>query len=221
MEYESGGGIENTLEELLNTLTHGLGAVLSFVGLVALLVAAIPMEDVWKTVSFSIFGLSLIALYLASTLYHAARCPLKKDKLKTLDHCAIYLLIAGSYTPFLLVNMRDTAGLSMLMLVWGIAFFGIFLKLKFKHRFALLRVATYLVMGWLVVLTGDDLLASVPKGGIILLALGGIVYTVGVVFYLGKKIPYNHAIWHLFVLGGSACHFLSVYYYVLPTGLVV
>lgn len=213
--------LEHSLEEFWNTLTHGFGAALSFVGLVVLLMSAIPMDDVWRIVSFSVFGLSLIALYLSSTLYHAARCPIKKDKLKMLDHCAIYLLIAGSYTPFLLVSMRDTGIWEMLTLIWGIAVLGIVLKIRFKHRFKLLRVATYIVMGWLVVLTSDDLLTSVPEGGIFLLALGGIIYTVGVIFYLVDRIPYNHAIWHMFVLGGSACHFFSVYFYVLPSDLVI
>ena len=218
---ENQGGVlseklEHSIEELANTLTHGVGALLSVAGLVALLIAAIPMADGWRIASFTIFGLSLTALYLASTLYHAERCPIKKDKLKTLDHCAIYFLIAGSYTPFLLVNMRETTGWPLLLVVWGIAFFGIFLKLRFKHRLAFLRVATYLVMGWLVILSGDDLISSLPEGGLFLLALGGLIYTVGVIFYVFDRIPYNHAIWHVFVLAGSACHFFSVYYYVLP-----
>ena len=212
--------LEHGLEEILNTLTHGFGTILSAIGLVTLLIASVQMEDLWRIVSFSIFGTSLIALYLASTLYHAARCPLRKDKLKTWDHCAIYLLIAGSYTPFLLVSMQEAAW-GMFALVWGIAIFGIFLKIKFKHRFSLLRVATYIVMGWLVVLTGDELFAVLPEGGIFLLALGGIIYTLGVIFYLGERIPYNHAIWHVFVLGGSTCHFFSIYYYVLPVDLAV
>ena len=204
--------LEHSLDELLNTLTHGLGVLLSIAGLFVLLIAAIPMDDVWRVASFSIFGLSLTALYLASTLYHAERCPVKKDKLKMFDHCAIYLLIAGSYTPYLMVSMREVGGWGLLALVWGIAFFGIFLKIRFKHRFSLLRVASYLLMGWLVILSAEDLLASVPEGGVFLLALGGIIYTLGVVFYLVERIPYNHAIWHLFVLGGSICHFFSVYY---------
>lgn len=212
--------LEHNLEETLNTLTHGFGAVLSVIGLVTLLIASIPMEDLSRVVSFSIFGISLITLYLSSTLYHAARCPIKKDKLKMRDHCAIYLLIAGSYTPFLLVSMQEAAW-GMFALVWGIAIFGIFLKIKFKHRFSLLRVATYIVMGWLVVLTGDELFAALPEDGIFLLTLGGIIYTLGVIFYLGERIPYNHAIWHMFVLGGSICHFFSIYYYVLPTELAM
>jgi len=211
-----GEKLESGFEELANTLTHGLGAVLSIVGLIALLAAAIPMADAWRIASFSIFGLSLTGLYLASTLYHAARCPHKKDKLKMLDHCAIYFLIAGSYTPFLLVNMRETVGWPLLAVVWGIAFFGVFLKLKYKHRLQPLRVATYIVMGWLIVLSGDELTSSLPEGGLNLLILGGVIYTVGVIFYVFERIPYNHAIWHVFVLGGSVCHFFSVYLYVLP-----
>lgn len=204
-------------EELANTLTHGIGAFLSIIGLAALLLHSSTLQDVWKFVSFTIYGISLFMLYIASTLYHAAQCPTRKSSLKTLDHCAIYLLIAGSYTPFLLVSMRDTIGWPMFAVVWGIALVGIILKLKFKHRLKALRVATYLVMGWLVVLTGQDLVVALPHDGLTLLAIGGAVYTLGVIFYIGKRIPFNHAIWHLFVLSGSACHYFTIYYYVLPS----
>ena len=133
-----------------------------------------------------------------------------------LDHCAIYLLIAGSYTPFLLVNMRDSVGWPMFAAVWGIAAVGITLKIAFGHRFHNLRLATYLIMGWLVVLAGSDLVESLASGGLTLLIAGGLTYTLGVIFYVGERIPFNHAIWHLFVLGGSICHYFAVYYYVLP-----
>ena len=133
-----------------------------------------------------------------------------------LDHCAIYLLIAGSYTPFLLVSMRDSVGWPMFAAVWGIAVVGIILKIAFGHRFHNLRLATYLVMGWLVVLAGSDLVDSLASGGLTLLIAGGLTYTLGVIFYVGERIPFNHAIWHLFVLGGSICHYFAVYYYVLP-----
>jgi len=138
----------------------------------------------------------------------------RKVLVETLD--ATLLTIAGSYTPFLLVNMRETVGWPLLAVVWGIAFFGVFLKLKYKHRLQPLRVATYIVMGWLIVLSGDELTSSLPEGGLNLLILGGVIYTVGVIFYVFERIPYNHAIWHVFVLGGSVCHFFSVYLYVLP-----
>lgn len=203
-------------EEIANSLTHGVGAVLSIVGMILLLFYASQMNDPWKVVSFSIYGSSLFLLYLASTLYHSVTSPQLKSFFKMLDHCAIYLLIAGSYTPFLLVNMRETVGWPMFATVWSIAFIGILLKIVFKHRFQKLRLATYLIMGWLVVLAGAELVESLDTGGLVLLTAGGITYTLGVIFYVGDRIPYNHAIWHLFVLGGSICHYFAVYYYVLP-----
>lgn len=203
-------------EELANSLSHGVGAILSVIGLIMLMVYSSPMNDPWKVISFGIYGLSLVSLYLASTLYHSAKCPKRREKYMVLDHCAIYLLIAGSYTPFLLVNMRDSVGWPMFVAVWGIAIAGIILKMVFGHRFHNLRLATYLVMGWLVVLAGSDLVDSLASGGLTLLIIGGLTYTLGVIFYIGEKIPYNHAIWHLFVLGGSVCHYFAVYYYVLP-----
>ncbi|UZE96413.1 PAQR family membrane homeostasis protein TrhA [Alkalimarinus alittae] len=203
-------------EELANSLSHGVGAILSVVGLILLIVYSSPMNDPWKVISFSIYGTSLVSLYLASTLYHSAKCPKRRAKYMTFDHCAIYLLIAGSYTPFLLVNMRESVGWPMFAAVWGIAIAGIILKIAFGHRFHNLRLATYLVMGWLVVLAGTDLVESLAAGGLTLLIIGGLTYTLGVIFYVGERIPFNHAIWHLFVLGGSICHYFAVYYYVLP-----
>ncbi|WP_250655718.1 PAQR family membrane homeostasis protein TrhA [Alkalimarinus coralli] len=203
-------------EELMNSLTHGAGAVLSLVGLILLIAYASPMNDPWKIISFTIYGISLTSLYLASTLYHSAKCPRRRETFKMLDHCAIYVLIAGSYTPFLLVSMRDNVGWPMFAAVWGIALLGIILKIVFKHRFHNLRLATYLIMGWLVVLAGADLVNSIASGGLTLLIAGGVTYTLGIIFYVGDRIPFNHAIWHLFVLGGSAFHYFAVYYYVLP-----
>jgi len=211
----------DTSEELANTLSHALGAFLSVLGLAYLLAKTLFVEqtsgiNVFQLLSVIIFGLSLIALYSASMLYHAARCPKKKNTFKMWDHCAIYLLIAGTYTPFLLISMRDSVGWYFFAIIWGIALFGILLKMKFKHRFHLLRVATYVLMGWLVVLSYDELQAALPSMGLNLLIAGGLIYTLGVFFYLNTRLPYSHAIWHLFVLGGSVCHYLSIYYYVLP-----
>ncbi len=212
---------DGTREELANTLSHALGMGLGFVGLALLLMKSLILPegtslDVFQLVSFSLFGVCLIALYSASTLYHASHNSHQKTNYKMWDHCAIYLLIAGTYTPFLLVTMRETVGWLFFFIIWGIGVFGILLKLKFKHRFKLLRVATYLVMGWLVVLTLDDLKAGLSSEGLSLLISGGVIYTLGVIFYLNKRIPYSHAIWHLFVLGGSVCHFFSIYLYVSP-----
>ena len=203
-------------EDLANSLSHGIGAVLSLAGTITLLLLALPEADIWKLVSFSIFGASLTLLYLSSTLYHGFRNPTLKRIFKMLDHCAIYLLIAGTYTPFLLVNLRTGSGWLVFAVIWGLALAGIVLKLALGHRLKALRVMIYLLMGWLSLLVASPLAATLPAKALQLLVAGGVVYTLGVVFYLAKRIPFNHAIWHLFVLGGSTCHFLSVYWGVLP-----
>lgn len=218
--HNSLNDIENPREELANTLTHALGAVLSLVGLYYLLVRTVSLAegtsiDYFQLASVTVFGLSLIALYGASTLYHAARCPDKKNTFKMWDHCAIYLLIAGTYTPFLLVSMRDLVGWQFIVTIWGIALAGIIMKLAFKHRFKLLRVATYVLMGWLVVLSLEELKTAISATGLSLLVAGGLIYTLGVFFYLNERIPYSHAIWHFFVMAGSVCHYFSIYYGVL------
>lgn len=204
------------IEEWLNTATHGLGAILSVIGTVALIVAASQLGDAWKVVSFSIFGASLILLYLASALYHGARHPRLRALFKTLDHCAIFLLIAGSYTPFLLVNMRGTTGWTLFAIIWSLAATGVVLKIIFKNRFKLARVGIYIAMGWLIIFASSDLVASLNETALYLTIAGGVVYTAGVIFYLADRIPYMHAVWHLFVIGGSALHFSAVYYGVLP-----
>ncbi|MCH8498168.1 MAG: hemolysin III family protein [Marinobacter sp.] len=208
--------LHHRMDELLNSLTHGLGAVLSVIGTVVLIAAASQLGDIWKLISFSIFGASLILLYLASTLYHSARHPRLKAAFKTLDHCAIFLLIAGTYTPFLLVNMRDTVGWTLFAIIWSLAITGVVLKVIWGHRFKLVRVGIYLAMGWLIVFASSDMVASLSDTALKLTIAGGIVYTVGVAFYLADRIPYMHAIWHLFVIGGSALHFSAIYYGVLP-----
>lgn len=203
------------VEEWLNWLTHGLAALFSVAGMAVLLVMAADREEVWKIVSFSIYGTSMTLLFLASTLYHFARREEMRRIFKMLDHCAIFLLIAGTYTPFLLVNMRGTIGWTLFAVIWGLAIGGIALKLIFGHRFKPLQITIYLLMGWLVVVASKEMSESVNALGLTLLIAGGITYTLGVVFYLVKKIPYNHAIWHLFVVGGSACHFFAIYHGVL------
>ncbi len=205
-------------EERLNSLTHGLGAVLSAVGTLILVMAAAREGDVWKIVSFSIFGASLILLYSASTFYHASRSPKVRETWKMLDHCAIFLLIAGTYTPFLLVNLRGPTGWTLFAIIWGLALAGIILKLVFGHRYKILRVVVYLAMGWLIVFAAGELNTQVSELGVRLTVIGGVVYTLGVAFYLADRLPYNHAIWHLFVVGGSLCHFYAIYYAVLPHG---
>lgn len=206
------------VEEWINSLTHSVGALLSVVGTVALIVGASRLGDAWKVVSFSIFGASLILLYLASALYHGSRHPRLRSAFKTLDHCAIFLLIAGTYTPFLLVNMRGTVGWTLFVVIWSLALSGVVLKLVFTNRFKLVRVGIYLAMGWLILFATPELVASLNTTALYLTIAGGVVYTAGVVFYLADRIPYMHAIWHLFVVGGSACHFSAIYLGVLYHG---
>ncbi|KMQ76231.1 PAQR family membrane homeostasis protein TrhA [Marinobacter subterrani] len=208
--------IHHRIEEWLNSATHGLGALLSLIGTIALIIGASQLGDVWKIVSFSIFGASLILLYLASALYHGARRPELKRAFKTLDHCAIFLLIAGTYTPFLLVNMRGSVGWTLFAVIWSLAIAGIVLKVIFRNRFKLARVGIYVAMGWLITVAASDLAASLNDTALYLTIAGGVLYTAGVAFYLADRIPYMHAVWHLFVIGGSACHFSAVYFGVLP-----
>lgn len=207
---------QKQIEEWLNSATHGIGAVLSIIGTIALIVGATQLNDTWKVVSFSVFGASLILLYMASALYHSAKSPRLKKTFKTLDHCAIFLLIAGTYTPFLLVNMRETVGWTLFAVIWSLAITGVVLKVIFANRFKLVRVGIYVAMGWLIVFAASDLVAHLSEPALTLMVAGGIVYTAGVVFYLADRVPYMHAIWHLFVIGGSACHFSAIYYGVLP-----
>ncbi|MFQ5577722.1 MAG: hemolysin III family protein [Anaerolineae bacterium] len=203
-------------EEIANGVTHGIGAGLSVAGLTLLVVLAALFGDVWRVVSFSIYGASLILLYLASTLYHSLQHPGAKKVFRIIDHASIYFLIAGTYTPFLLVSMRGAWGWTLLVVIWGLALLGAGLKIFFMHRFQKLSVMAYILMGWLSVIVLKEVLANLPPGGLLWLALGGVAYTVGVIFYVWRKLPYNHAIWHVFVLGGSMCHYFAVLFYLLP-----
>jgi len=204
-------------EELANSITHGIGALLSVIGLVLLVTLAAIYGDAWRVVSFTIYGLSLFILYMASTLYHSVRRPRLKRLLRVMDHVSIYLLIAGTYTPFLLVYMRDTAvGWTLLAIVWSMALLGIGFKTVFTGRFEVVATLAYVLMGWLAVFAYREMVNSVPPQAVTLIFAGGIVYTAGVLFYAWQKLPYNHAIWHLFVMGGSICHFLAVLLHVLP-----
>lgn len=206
------------LEGWLHSISHGIGALLSLAGVTVLIVLASLAADVdpWKIVGVSLYGISLVLLYTASTLYHGARHPRLKRALKVLDHCAIYGLIAGTYTPFLLVNLRGPLGWTLFAVIWSLALGGIALKLAWPQRFGVLRVAVYLTMGWLIVFAAGEMGAHLSNTSITLLVAGGITYTVGVLFYAIRAIPYHHAIWHLFVLSGSVCHYFAVYTAVLP-----
>ncbi len=205
------------IEERANAITHGLGVVLGVVGLILLLIRAFDHQaDTLTIASMAMYGSSIILLFLASTLYHSITTEKTKRLLKTLDHCAIYLLIAGSYTPFLLVSLRTPLAMGLMAVIWGIALVGIIMKIAFVYRFKRLSLVTYLAMGWLSLIVVYQLAMNIEMGGLVLLALGGVIYSLGVIFYVAKRIPYNHAIWHLFVLAGCACHFFAIYLYVTP-----
>ncbi|MBU2972685.1 hemolysin III family protein [Pseudoalteromonas sp. C2R02] len=201
-------------EEVANSVSHGIGALLSVAGLTLLLINAIEQQNITKIMSFSIYGSSLIILFLASTLYHAFSDEKVKQVFKLLDHCAIYLLIAGSYTPLMLVTLNGALGYVMTALIWLIALAGIIFKVKFGSRFKWLSLSTYLGMGFISLAVLPQLQSNLASEGITLLALGGLIYCLGVIFYVQKKIPFNHAIWHLFVIGGAASHFFMIYHYV-------
>jgi len=205
------------MEERLNAVTHGIGTLLALAGLIILLMASLLHGDIWRLISSSIYGASLVLLYLASTLYHSFSNEKLKYIFKIFDHSAIYLLIAGTYTPFTLVLFRGTLGWTVFGVVWGLALIGVVFKLFFVNRFKLLSTICYIVMGWLMLLLINPLVAALPTIGLCWLIGGGVLYTVGALFYLYRRIPYNHAIWHLFVLAGSAAHFITVYYYILPS----
>ena len=204
------------INEVANTVTHGIGAALAITALVLLIVYAVIYGDVWHVVSFSIFGSSLVLLYLASTLYHGFQNPDVKRVLRIIDHSAIYLLIAGTYTPFMLVTLRGTRGWVMFGIIWGLAVIGILYKAFFINKHVVISTLFYLLMGWMIVFSVRGLIENLPLNGIILLAAGGLSYTLGMIFYAGRDKLLRHAVWHLFVLGGSICHFFSILYYVLP-----
>lgn len=203
-------------EEILNVISHGIGFLLSVAALVLLVVFASIDGSVWHIVSYSIYGTSLVVLYLASTLFHWSKKPSRRLKLNVFDHASIYVLIAGTYTPLMLVTLRGPWGWSLFGVVWGMAILGIVLKLFFTGRYNKISTMAYLVMGWVVVIALKSLIANLNTPGLIWLAIGGVSYSVGAVFYLLNKIPYNHAIFHLFVLGGSIAHFVTIFWYVLP-----
>lgn len=201
-------------EEIANAVSHGLGALLSVAGLTLLIIYAMIEGDVVRVTSFAIYGGSLVTLFLASTLYHAICHEGAKKVLKLIDHCAIYLLIAGTYTPLMLLTLEESIGYIMLGIIWTIAAFGIAFKLAFGTQYKFISLATYLGMGFISLFIIHHLYQALSAGGLALLAIGGIIYASGVYFYVQKNIPYNHAIWHIFVLGGASCHFFMMVYYV-------
>lgn len=203
-------------EEIANSVIHGIGIVLAIGGLGVLTAFASVYGNAWHIVSCSVFGATLVILYTSSTLYHSIQLPRAKTVLRILDHSAILLLIAGTYTPFTLVNLRGPWGWSLFSIVWGLAFLGIIFRVTILRRRMTVFFLLYLIMGWLVVVAFKSMLASIATGGLVLLVLGGLVYTIGIGFYAWRRLPYNHAIWHVFVLIGSVLHFFAVLFYVIP-----
>ena len=199
-------------EEIVNAILHGIGAGLSIAALVVLVIFANQYGDVWHIISFSIFGATLIILYLASTLYHSFPKGKWKNILHVIDHSSIFLLIAGTYTPVTLTALRGPWGWSIFGVVWGIALLGIILKVFWMGKLKFLSVGLYVVMGWLIVIAVRPLIDSLNTISLIFLVAGGLCYTIGIVFYIWRRLKYSHGIWHLFVLAGSICHFFTVFY---------
>jgi hemolysin III len=205
-------------EELANCLTHGFGLVMSIAGLVVLIVLASIRGTAIHIVCCCIYGLSLVTLYAASTVYHGCRRPERKHFYRTLDHAAIFLLIAGTYTPFTLINLWSNWGKLLFGAVWAIAILGMIFKVFFTGRYEIVSTILYIVTGWLAIFAVKPILTEIPSGGIVWILAGGFFYTMGVVFYASKRVPYNHAIWHIMALTGSICHYVAVMRYVLPAG---
>lgn len=202
-------------EEIANAITHGVGALLAIAALVLLVVFSSKYGNVWYIVSYSIYGTMLVILYIASTLYHSLPGRNIKHLFQIFDHSSIYLLIAGTYTPYILTKLRNPLGWTIFGIVWGLAVIGIIMKTFWVTKYVGLSTIIYVIMGWLIIIDFKPLMHAMPHAGLILLIVGGILYTVGAVLFMFDNIPYNHAIWHIFVLAGSTCHFFSIIKYLL------
>lgn len=203
-------------EEIFNSVTHGIGVLISVAGLITMVVFSSLYGETIHIVSTAIFGITLVLLYTASTLYHSFRKPGIKRILKIIDHSCIYALIAGTYTPFMLIIVRGTLGWTIFCIVWSLTILGILFKVFFINRFKILSTIAYVLMGWLVIIAIKPLFQALPGSAIAWIISGGVIYTLGTIFYVWKKLPFNHAIWHSFVLAGSICHFFAVMFYVVP-----
>lgn len=203
-------------EELANSITHGFGILFAVSALGVLTAFSSVFGTVWHIVSCSVYSGTMILMYTASTLYHSIHWPKAKNVLRILDHSAICLLIAGTYTPFTLVSLNGPWGWTLFGLIWGLAVLGIICEIFLLRKYRFLAIVIYVTMGWTMVIATKPLMAAVPTGGLLLLLAGGLFYTVGIVFYVSKKIPYNHAVWHLFVLAGTVFQFFAILLYVIP-----
>ena len=204
-------------EEIANSVIHGAALMASIAALPVLVVAAIGQRDMWQIIGGAVFGATLVLLYSASTLYHAIPAPAAKAVLRVIDHVAIYLLIAGTYTPFMLGALRGPVGWTLLVTIWALAVFGVVAKVALRFRYPRLSTALYVGMGWLIVVAVRPLMMHVSPAGLAWLAGGGLCYTGGVAFYItDARVKFGHAIWHGFVAAGSACHFVAVLWYAAP-----
>lgn len=201
-------------EERINIVSHAFGLVCSVAALLPLINRAISVGGDWYIVSFAIFGASLIVLFAASTVYHSATDPLLRSRLRVVDHASIYILIAGTYTPFTLITLNGSSGWILFCVAWGLALSGITLKWFFTGKYRKTSTLMYVFMGWIIVFAIKPLIANLPPAGLLWLVYGGVAYTLGAVLYSFKRIPYGHAIFHLFVLLGGGCHFMAIYFYV-------
>ncbi|MFA5074556.1 MAG: hemolysin III family protein [Candidatus Babeliales bacterium] len=202
-------------EEFFNSLSHGIGALLSLAGLFVMLSLSLAKHDSYKILSSVIFGTSLILLYLFSTLYHATTKEKSKKILRIFDHASIYVLIAGTYTPFCLINLRGTYGLIIVSILWGFTFIGISLKIFFTGKYNFVSTVIYLAMGWIAITFFKQFINTISLNGLFWVVAGGLAYTFGIIFYALEKVPFCHVIWHFFVLCGSLCHFLAIFFYVI------
>lgn len=203
-------------EEIFNAVSHGVGAGLALIGYGYMLALSVHFGDIWSIVSVTIYCATLFIMFLSSTCYHALAYPSAKRILRVLDHCAIYLLIAGTYTPYTLINLRGPLGWTIFFIIWTMAIIGIVLNAVDLKKYAKISVLCYVLMGWAVIFALKPLLATLAVQGALMLAIGGVFYTVGVIFYVIRKVPYFHSVWHLFVLAGAITHFYSILLYVLP-----
>ena len=201
-------------QERLNAITHVLGAIFGVLGLISLIIYN-GNKTKWSLFSVIVYGLSLIILFTASTLYHSVKDAVKKQYFSIVDHISIYLLVAGTYTPVLLITLHDSLGWTLFYVVWGIAAFGVILKLFFTGKFEIFSTLLYLVMGWLIVFDFTNFYKLMRSNGVLLLFFGGLAFTFGILFYAIKKITYNHVIWHVFVLAGAVFHFFMIFFYVI------
>lgn len=213
LENASMANMNMAYQEKANAITHGIGTILSIVGLIILLFSAMSKGNIWQIISFSIYGTTLVVLYMSSTIYHGSPETKIKKIFQVFDHSAIYLLIAGSYTPITLISLRGSWGWTLFALVWGIALMGILLKIFLFQKTQVISMVLYFIMGLLIITAVKPLLEAVPVKMFLWIIAGGLLYLLGMFFFLAPKIPYHHTIWHLFVLGGSISHFLAILFY--------